>query len=389
MGQQFCLGQNALSQIHSIERGQLFRAELGSIHHGQLPQLGILGQLDPAGDNGIDGNHSAGLVGGIVGNGHVVGIADGTLVKDKGLGGLGVDALGDAAGHGEGAVAHVHHQFAIGKHGIHGGGGIGESLSLIPQVGIQLPQVVQGGLNGSLDGVVVGLHGLELLPAADFIDDVADKGAAGKIGQSGIGHLARILPAEGHQFLGGGGQLGCHSGIGEHNQLCLGIGGFVALDGHAEVTEGLGIGQIDILIHIWQFLGERTIEKAVFLGGVEVLTIDPDHIDAALGGIRLLLTGKLGQDIVDVHAHHFQGDIILLLQMLCHGGVQPVVAVFVAAPAVKSNGGTLCRSYDFLPGGIIQVNFICFLAAAEEGQRHHNAQQQYNRSFHVFFLSSG
>ena len=43
------IGGSQIDAIHGIEGSQLFRTELGRGHHGQLPQLGVLGQLDLTG----------------------------------------------------------------------------------------------------------------------------------------------------------------------------------------------------------------------------------------------------------------------------------------------------------------------------------------------------
>ena len=60
MAQQLRLGEDALAEIHGLESGQFIGAELGGVHHGQLPELGVLGQLNLAGEDGVDHHHGAG-----------------------------------------------------------------------------------------------------------------------------------------------------------------------------------------------------------------------------------------------------------------------------------------------------------------------------------------
>ena len=97
------------------------------------------------------------------------------------------------------------------------------------------------------------------------------------------------------------------------------------------------------------------VEQAVLLGGVEVFAVDPDHVDASALGAGLLLPRQLGQDVLDVHPHHLQGDVVLLPHIVGHIGVQPVVPVLIPAPAVEGDGGAPGGLHDLVPAGGGQV----------------------------------
>ena len=338
-----------------------------------------MGQLQLGGEDGVDDHHRSGLVGRVEGDGHIVGVADGAVVKDKGAGGVGVGALRNAGRHAERPVAHVHYQLPVGEHRVHRGGGFRKGLALVPEVGVELPQIVQRGFDGRLDRVVVCLHILELLPAAQLIDDVAHKGAAGKVREGGVGDFAGIFLAEFQQLLGGSRRLRCDGAVVKKDHLSLGVGRFVPLDRHAEVVKRLRVLQIDVGFHVWQLFGEGAVQQAVVLGRVEVFAVDPDHVDAAGLAAGLLFARELGEDVVDVHPHHLQRNVIVLLDIVGDGGVQPVVAVFVAAPAVKGDGGAARSLDNLVPLGGAKVKLLgpaLFLAAAVEGKQQGESKQK-------------
>ena len=173
-----------------------------------------------------------------------------------------------------------------------------------------------------------------------------------------------------------------------HDQLSFGIGGLIAFNGHTEIVEGLAILQIDIGTHVGQLFGEGAVEQAVFLGGVEILAVDPNHVNGAGFGICLFFTGELCKDIVDIHANHFQCNVVLLLYIVSYGGVQPVVAVFVASPTVKCDGGATRGLRDLLPLRRSKVERTVLFAARRQSEQQGSTQDQGSKLFEFHVVTS-
>ena len=154
-------------------------------------------------------------------------------------------------------------------------------------------------------------------------------------GRLGLGHLGAVHP--------------------EHH-LRLAVGGLVSLDRGAEVVGDVGGLGVHVVLDVGQVLGERAPQVAVGLGAGEVLAVDPDKVDAAavLGEAGLELAGELGQDVVDVHAHELELDVVLLLEARGEGVGDELVARGAAAPAVPGNLAAAGLLDDGVPvGGVL------------------------------------
>ena len=89
------------------------------------------------------------------------------------------------------------------------------------------------------------------------------------------------------------------------------------------------------------------------LSGEEILAVDPDEVDTAVGDVRLHLTGQLREDVVDVHGNTLERDAILILQFLGYGSVEPFIAILIAAPAIECDGLAICLLEQGVPiGGV-------------------------------------
>ena len=297
---------------------------------------------------------------GVGGDGHVVGVANGTRVKHE-RPGRGREQAVVHVGLGL-AVAGVQDQLAVGVHLVHGGGVGREGLALLPKMGVERAQVLHAGGDDGAHLVLaeLGHRGklLELLLAHDAGDEAGDDRGAGEVAGLRVGHHAGMVLAELQEGFGVDGRLGLGDlgAVHPEHHLRLAVGGLVSLDRGAEVVGDVGGLGVHVVLHVGQVLGEGAPQVAVGFGAGEVLAVDPDEVDAAavFGEAGLELAGELGQDVVDVHTHELKLDVVLLLEARGQGLGDELVARGAAAPAVPGDLAAAGGLDDGVPvGGVL------------------------------------
>ena len=346
MGQQLLLGERPCAGVNGGKNSQLLLGEPVHVQYRQGAPDGRFhfGGLHRDGQNGVSQAQGTGNVAAVTGDGHIVGVADGAIIKDESLAGIGILAVSHHGGDVVGVVAHRKQELSVHKHGVGLGIGGRESTASFPEVGIELSEELHGRSDNGADllFIRVTVQRRHCLIAANFIDDIADKGTAGKPRRGFVGKFPGICLAEGEKRLCGSGRVGHNSAVTDQYQLGLGVGSLIAVNVHAKVGGDLGRSGVYIGVEVGKILAEGAKKKPVLFGGGKVLTVDPDQIDTAVGVSGGLITGEFIEDHVDVHSYPLYRDIVGFLAVGDEGVVDPVVHQLVSAPAVESHGGTRC-----------------------------------------------